>query len=149
MEGRPGNIYHVNDVSVYLGRQRGGRVPCQKKKNKLGAWSCSFCLKCWSHKRSWSEKHTALGSNVITTFSSPGEWTVGRPGNEARSRWCLESPYCAPTLSSAYCLSSLCWAKWIAQVLVDVQVVSCHSYPVIFHPIVEQLTIFYIPGLLL
>ena len=27
--------YHVNDVSVYLGRQRGGRVPCRK--NELDA----------------------------------------------------------------------------------------------------------------
>ena len=25
--GRPGPFYHVNDVSVYLGRQRGGRGP--------------------------------------------------------------------------------------------------------------------------
>ena len=25
--GRPGIFYHVNDVSVYLGRQRGGGVP--------------------------------------------------------------------------------------------------------------------------
>ena len=39
-DGRPGPFYHVNDVSVYLGRQR-GRVPHQK--NKLEALSCSFC----------------------------------------------------------------------------------------------------------
>ena len=38
---RPGIIYHVNDVSVYLGRQRGGGVP--RRKNELEAWSCSFC----------------------------------------------------------------------------------------------------------
>ena len=28
--GRPGSFYHVNDISVYLGRQRGRRVPNQK-----------------------------------------------------------------------------------------------------------------------
>ena len=28
--GRPGPFYHVNDVSVYLGRQRGGGVPDRK-----------------------------------------------------------------------------------------------------------------------
>ena len=26
-EGRPGPFYHVNDISVYQGRQRGGRGP--------------------------------------------------------------------------------------------------------------------------
>ena len=31
----------------------------------------------------------------------------------------------------------------------DTQVVSCHSYPVVFHPIVEQLTIFHTSGLVL
>ena len=28
--GRPGPFYHINDVSVYLGRQRGGGVPDQE-----------------------------------------------------------------------------------------------------------------------
>ena len=32
------------------------------QQNKLEALSCSFCLKCWSFKRSWSEKHTTPGS---------------------------------------------------------------------------------------
>ena len=32
---------HVNDISIYLGRQRRGGVPDQK--NELEALSCSFC----------------------------------------------------------------------------------------------------------
>ena len=31
----------------------------------------------------------------------------------------------------------------------DAQVIPCHSYPVIFHPIIDQLTVFYISGLIL
>ena len=46
-------FYHVHDVSVYLGGQRGGEVP--HRKNELEALSCSFCPKCWSFKRSRSE----------------------------------------------------------------------------------------------
>ena len=61
---RPGIIYHVNDVSVYLGRQRGGGVP--RRKNELEAWSCSFCPKRWSFEHSWSERRTALGSKQKT-----------------------------------------------------------------------------------
>ena len=34
--GRPGPLHHVNDVSVYLGRQRGGEVPHQM--NELEAY---------------------------------------------------------------------------------------------------------------
>ena len=34
--GRPSPFYHVNDVSVYLGRQRGGRGPRQKNELDLG-----------------------------------------------------------------------------------------------------------------
>ena len=32
---------------------------------------------------------------------------------------------------------------------VDAQVVSCHCYPVVFHAIVDQLTVFYISALVL
>ena len=39
--GKPGPCYLVNDVTVYLGRQRWGGVPDQK--NELEALSCSFC----------------------------------------------------------------------------------------------------------
>ena len=41
--GRPGTFYHMNDVSVYLGRQRGGGVPNETthRKNKLEALSYS------------------------------------------------------------------------------------------------------------
>ena len=44
--GRPGPFYHVNDVSVYQGRQRGEGSLI--KKNKLEALSCSFYPKLWS-----------------------------------------------------------------------------------------------------
>ena len=47
--GRPGIFYHVNDVSVYLGRQRGRGVP--HRKNELEAISYSFCPKHWSFER--------------------------------------------------------------------------------------------------
>ena len=43
--GRPGLFYHMNDISVYLSRQRGEGVT--HRKNELEAWSCCFCLKCW------------------------------------------------------------------------------------------------------
>ena len=36
-EGRPGPFYHVNDVSVYLGRQRGGDPPSKE-------WACGLIL---------------------------------------------------------------------------------------------------------
>ena len=62
--GRPGPFYHVDDVSVYLGRQRGGGVP--HRKNELEALSCSFCPKRWSFERSRSEKRTASGSKRRT-----------------------------------------------------------------------------------
>ena len=39
-EGGPSPFYHVNEVSVYLGRQRRGGVPDQK--NDLEVLSCSF-----------------------------------------------------------------------------------------------------------
>ena len=35
------HFYHLNDISIYLARQRGGGVP--NRKNKLEALSCSFC----------------------------------------------------------------------------------------------------------
>ena len=35
--GRPGQFYHVNDISVYLGRQRGGGVP--GRRTSFGAFS--------------------------------------------------------------------------------------------------------------
>ena len=44
--GRPGPFYHVNDDSVYIGRQWGRRSPA--KKNELESLSCSFCPKRWS-----------------------------------------------------------------------------------------------------
>ena len=47
----------VHDISVYLGRQRGGGVP--DRKNELEAFSCSFCPKCWSFECSLSKKLTA------------------------------------------------------------------------------------------
>ena len=62
--GRPDPFYHLNLVSVYLGRQRGGGVPHQR--NKLEVLSCSFCPKRLSLESSQSEKHTALGSQWIT-----------------------------------------------------------------------------------
>ena len=43
--GRPGPFYHMNDISVYLSRQRGEGVP--HLKNELEAWSSCFCLKYW------------------------------------------------------------------------------------------------------
>ena len=64
----------VHDISVYLGRQRGGGVP--DRKNELKAFSCSFCPKCWSFECSLSKKLTAPSSRECTIlpalrFSSP------------------------------------------------------------------------------
>ena len=50
--GRPGPFYHVNDVSVYLGRQRGGREGVPDRKNNLEAISCSFYPKRLSFEHS-------------------------------------------------------------------------------------------------
>ena len=36
--GRPGPFYHVNDINVYLSRQRKGSKP----KNELEAFACSI-----------------------------------------------------------------------------------------------------------
>ena len=60
--GWPGPFYHMKDVSVYLGRQRGGRGGVPDRKNKLEAFSCSFCPKHLSFERSQSKKRTTLGS---------------------------------------------------------------------------------------
>ena len=54
------HFYHVHDVSVYLGRQRGGGVSDQK--NKLEAFSCGFCPKHTSFEHLLSGKCTAPGS---------------------------------------------------------------------------------------
>ena len=54
----------VHDISVYLGRQRGGGVP--DRKNELKTFSCSFCPKCWSFKCSLSKKLTAPSSRECT-----------------------------------------------------------------------------------
>lgn len=54
-------IDHVNDVGVYLGRQRGGKVLGQK--NKLETFCCSFWPKCWSFKCSQNKKLLLLVQN--------------------------------------------------------------------------------------
>ena len=54
------HFYYVHDVSVYLGRQRGGGV--SDWRNKLEAFSCGFCPKRWSFERLLNEKCTAPGS---------------------------------------------------------------------------------------
>ena len=58
---RPGPFYHVNNVSIYLGRQRGGRDPHQK--NELEALSCRSCPKHWNFERSQSENVVLLFRN--------------------------------------------------------------------------------------
>ena len=68
--GSPGPFYHVNDIGVYLGRQRWGGV--SNWKNELEAFSRSFCPKRWSFKRSWSKKRTALGSKWRTRTQTHG-----------------------------------------------------------------------------
>ena len=61
--GMPGPFYHVNDVSVYLSRQRRGGVPHRKNEaDELEALSCSYCPRRWSFKRLQSEKCIAPGS---------------------------------------------------------------------------------------
>ena len=61
--GRPGPFYHMNDINVYLGRQRGEGSPIETtRKNELEALSCSFCFSYWSFEHSQSERHTAPGS---------------------------------------------------------------------------------------
>ena len=40
--GRTGIFYHMNDVSVYLGRQSGGGGGVPHRKNELEDLSCSF-----------------------------------------------------------------------------------------------------------
>ena len=51
--GRPGPFYHMNDISIYLGRQRGGGI-------------LKFLPKHWSFERSQSEKCTAPCSRLRT-----------------------------------------------------------------------------------
>ena len=58
-EGRPGVIYHVNDVSVYLGRQRGGEGSPVKRMSYRPDLTVS-APKHWSFECSQSEKRTAL-----------------------------------------------------------------------------------------
>ena len=60
--GRPGPFYHVNDASVYMGRQSG--VP--DRKNKLEPLSCSFCPIHWSFQHLRSKKCIASGSKRRT-----------------------------------------------------------------------------------
>ena len=71
--GRPGPFYYVNNVSVYLGRQRGGGVP--RRNNELDALSCSFCPKHWSFECLQSGKHTALGSKRRTRTENVPFWS--------------------------------------------------------------------------
>ena len=78
--GRPGPFYHVDDVSVYLDRQR---VP--DRKNMLEVFSYSCCPKCCSFKHSLSEKRITPGSKQRTGAQSADQnWMVGRPGNEGK-----------------------------------------------------------------
>ena len=62
---RPGPFYHVNDISVYLSRQRGrgGGPPIEKK--ELEALSCSFCPKRWSFKCLQSKNMHMLNGYAI------------------------------------------------------------------------------------
>ena len=103
----------MNNVGVYLGRQREGRVP--HRKNELQALSCSFCPNCLSFKRSQSEKCTPPGSkrrrrmrNVFFRLGTPPhplvdtdvvhtiKWT--RPSSsvfcilQAIKNWTMERP---------------------------------------------------------
>ena len=81
---RPGPFHHVNDISVYLGRQRGEVFDW---KNKLEALSCSSCSKHWSFKHLQSEKHTALGrlraKNEFFVFAYCMRSKIGRWGSLA------------------------------------------------------------------
>ena len=52
----------------------------------------------------------------------------------------LESPYCDAMLSSAYPIHGS--ANEVNCSGADAQVISCHCYPVVFDPFVEQLTVF-------
>ena len=69
----------VNDVSVYLGRQReeGGGV--LHRKNELEVFSCNFCPKSWSFEHSRSEKCTALSSKQRTHVRNAFFWSGTPP----------------------------------------------------------------------
>ena len=57
--GRPGPFYHVNNISFYLGRQRGGGVPHRKNELKASLRPylvVSSCPKHWSFECLWSKK---------------------------------------------------------------------------------------------
>ena len=131
--------YHVNDVSVYQGKQRGRRGPPSKER-------ASFCPKRWSFKRSHNEKRIALGSKrrmrarnasfrsgtphplcllgrqdvihvINDTRPSPSvfayckSWTVGRSGNEVTYSHVLTFTALTPPNKLAYKLSQVEYSK--------------------------------------
>ena len=68
--GSPGQLYHLNEVSVEQGKQRRGRSS-PPKKQVFEALSSCFCLKYWSFEHSGSNKDPPP-IHIIHVINGPG-----------------------------------------------------------------------------
>ena len=143
--GRPGIFYHVNDVSVYLGRQKGGRVPHQK--NKLEDLSCSFYPKCLNICEAknvplqvWNEERMRR-MRSFSRGSLPPSVYLGRHRCHSRDKIYQAFPLCF-----AYCKQSKkmdggkAW-EWGYIVTTDAVNWTKHPKIMIFMAIVLQITL--------
>ena len=66
-KGSPGPFYHLNEVSVYQGKQKG-----ERSSQAFEALSSCFCLKHWSFEHSGSKQisiiHIINGSGLPPSF---------------------------------------------------------------------------------
>ena len=95
-----------------------------------------------------------LGIHMRVMCLTPCTWKVVQMAKRGRDDsgsvpllWNLPTatPRCPPP--TGYAVNGL--ASEVNRSGADAQVVSCHCYPVVFHHFVEQLTVFYMSGLVL
>ena len=67
--GRPGPFYHMNDVSVYLGGQRGSNTFCRGVQTHFAEGSNTFCRGVQTHFAEGSEHILQRGLNTFWTRS--------------------------------------------------------------------------------
>ena len=92
--GRPGQFYHVNDISVYLGRQRGGGVP--GRRTSFGAFS----------KRKTREQNA-----YFRPGTPPPSVYLGRHQLIHMIKWTRPSPSVLPTASDQKLDDGKAWER--------------------------------------
>ena len=84
--GWPGQFYHVNDISVYLGRQRGGGVPGQR--TSFGAFLKRRTREQNAHfQRGTPPPSVYLGRHWLIHMIHMIKWTRPSPSVFAYCKW--------------------------------------------------------------